>query len=394
MRSFSLSFLAVLIAVVFVSLPLSIRAADVNGDGFDDHLPFADRDNDGRHDIGSAEGAIPGVTDIDGDGFDDGLPFVDSDNDGRHDGFGSSQLREDENHVLIVSDLNPRAFFGFYRATMMPATGWNLLRRTIGWADGHLDPGATDVLLFTYNNDLTWPVDYQQEDGFQVYSWLVAQGFNITGHAQWEMPDLTIPYYQTFDLIIYWNGYGYDPMRAIVSGTPLISVSTMHTTPMNIGSEGTFHEDRADFCVVNNAYHPTATYPLGPLTLENSMWTDGVRVLGEGVVLIGDDCLPGDVPESDLAGRLRLLRGPNPNPVVDRMAYSVDLPEAAWVKVDVFDVSGKYIQTLVNEELQAGSHDFYWNPARENGEVAPSGVYYIRATAYGAVDSRRFLFMR
>jgi hypothetical protein len=298
------------------------------------------------------------------------------------------------NHALIVSDSNPRAFFGFYRATQMPPTGWNLLKRTIDWADGHTAPPATNVLLFTYNNDLTWPVDYQQEDGFAVYQWLTGLGYVITGHHQNEMPGLSIAYYQSFELIIYWNGYGYDPTNAIDSGVPLITVSTQQTTQMNIGSAGTFHENRLDFCVVNNGYHPTAIYPTGPLLLESSMWTDGVERLGEGVVLIGDNCTPGDVAELDIESRLQLLRGPDPNPVVDGMAYAVHIPEDTWVEVGIFDVSGKLIHSLVRSELPAGSHSFYWNPAESRVRTASTGVYYLRANAAGIRDSRKFLLMK
>jgi hypothetical protein len=170
-----------------------------------------------------------------------------------------------------------------------------------------MPPGDVELLLFTYDNDLEWPVDYMQEDGFAVYTWLGGQGFtNITGHHQWDMPDLTVEYYQTFDLILYWNFYCYDPTNAIASGVPFVSVCTGHAADMNLASEETLHQSRNQFCVVNNDYYPTEPYDLGELFFDDYMWVDGVELAGEGVSLITDICPPTPT-EATTWGRVRGL---------------------------------------------------------------------------------------
>jgi hypothetical protein len=52
------------------------------------------------------------------------------------------------------------------------------------------------------------------------------------------------------------------------------------------------------------------------------------------------------------------------------------LPAACHVLLEVFDVTGKHIQTLVNAQGVSGVHAASWN----TGEY-PAGVYLYRLTA-------------
>jgi hypothetical protein len=252
--------------------------------------------------------ALPAFgADTNGDGVDDGLPFLDANGDGLDDSQPTAGIREDPSFNLVISSADPYAYFGFYRTTQMTEPGWTLMRRTIDWADGHLGPGNADLLLFTYNNDLEWPVDYQQEDGYALYTWLQGQGFNITGHHQNEMGGLSVPYYQGFDIIIYWNSYAYPPDNAIASGVPFISTNQPHAAAMNIAGAATLHQARDLFCVHDNSYYPTEIYPLGDLVFDQPMWTDGVEVAGAGIGLIAHLCPTTPVFESNTWSGLKSL---------------------------------------------------------------------------------------
>jgi hypothetical protein len=65
---------------------------------------------------------------------------------------------------------------------------------------------------------------------------------------------------------------------------------------------------------------------------------------------------------------------PNPFNPVTRISYSI--PKAGFVKIAVYDLLGREVETLVNEERQAGEFmmDF-------NGETLSSGIYYYKMEA-------------
>ena len=62
---------------------------------------------------------------------------------------------------------------------------------------------------------------------------------------------------------------------------------------------------------------------------------------------------------------------PNPFSSFTRILYS--LPKTSKVQIDIFDLRGGKIKTLVNTTSNAGLHEVTWNP--EN--ILP-GVYLIR----------------
>jgi hypothetical protein len=72
---------------------------------------------------------------------------------------------------------------------------------------------------------------------------------------------------------------------------------------------------------------------------------------------------------------------PNPfNPVTSiRFALPVD----GRVNVEVFNVVGQRVRTLLNEEQKAGYHLVEWNGSADYGHSLGSGVYFLRLSARG-----------
>lgn len=70
--------------------------------------------------------------------------------------------------------------------------------------------------------------------------------------------------------------------------------------------------------------------------------------------------------------------------VHDRARMSLSLPFDGAVRAEVFDVGGKSVGVLVDEQLGSGTYDISWNA----GDV-PVGVYVVRVTAGGWVESRK-----
>lgn len=60
-----------------------------------------------------------------------------------------------------------------------------------------------------------------------------------------------------------------------------------------------------------------------------------------------------------------------PNPFNPGTSIKFDLPERIFVKLKVFDILGKLRSELINSELNAGTHDIYFD-----AEYLPGGVYY------------------
>lgn len=103
------------------------------------------------------------------------------------------------------------------------------------------------------------------------------------------------------------------------------------------------------------------SYTLGALSVERPLVGDGVPELG----------------------------APWPNPARDGTQVAFRLPATQPVSVQVFDVRGHRVRTLVDGSLAAGEHTAAWDGTTEGGSRAPAGVYFVTLKTTRAMHTQR-----
>ena len=84
---------------------------------------------------------------------------------------------------------------------------------------------------------------------------------------------------------------------------------------------------------------------------------------------------------------------PNPFNPVTKIAYSVR--EAGPVVIEVYNVAGRVVRTLLRSELAAGTEGFVvWDGTDDAGEACASGVYFYRMTAPGFTEKRKMVMLK
>jgi hypothetical protein len=78
---------------------------------------------------------------------------------------------------------------------------------------------------------------------------------------------------------------------------------------------------------------------------------------------------------------------PNPFNPITQIKYDLDTP--GDVVMDLFDIRGAKVKTLVNESHSAGSHEFIFD-----GSKLASGVYFYSMTANGINKTRKLVLMK
>ncbi len=99
------------------------------------------------------------------------------------------------------------------------------------------------------------------------------------------------------------------------------------------------------------------------------------------------------VPEQRPAA-VRFTRPPAPNPARGGVAFTIGLPRAATVDIDVLDAAGARVAVIASAALGAGEHAFTWNGIHRAGRPAPPGVYHVRLRAGDVVATRAFSLIR
>jgi hypothetical protein len=78
-----------------------------------------------------------------------------------------------------------------------------------------------------------------------------------------------------------------------------------------------------------------------------------------------------------------------PNPFNPVTTISFSLPSKSFVSLKVFDLIGREVATLVNEELSSGTHSRQWNAA-----ALPSGIYFYQLQAGNFTETRKLVLLR
>ena len=81
-----------------------------------------------------------------------------------------------------------------------------------------------------------------------------------------------------------------------------------------------------------------------------------------------------------------------PNPFSGTTSISLGIPKLTHVRLDVFDLLGRRLATLVNRELGPGTHAVKWNPNSVEAGIKP-GIYVCRMTAEGFRMQRKLVLL-
>ncbi len=83
-----------------------------------------------------------------------------------------------------------------------------------------------------------------------------------------------------------------------------------------------------------------------------------------------------------------------PNPFNPTTTIDFQIPKAVDVKMEVYNILGQSIQTLVNKPMQPGSYQINWNGKDRQGNSLSSGIYILHFKAGDFVETRRMLLLK
>jgi FlgD Ig-like domain len=83
-----------------------------------------------------------------------------------------------------------------------------------------------------------------------------------------------------------------------------------------------------------------------------------------------------------------------PNPFNPQTTIKFSLPEEAKVNIKIYNILGKEITELLNDTRRSGEYEITWNGRDSNGNVMPSGVYFITMRTKNFSETIKSLLMK
>lgn len=83
-----------------------------------------------------------------------------------------------------------------------------------------------------------------------------------------------------------------------------------------------------------------------------------------------------------------------PNPFNPTTTIRYNVPSSGRVVLSIYDVNGRLVATLLDENREAGEHIARWNGRDARGRASSSGIYFARLEWNGATQTRKLVLLK
>jgi hypothetical protein len=189
-----------------------------------------------------------------------------------------------------------------------------------------------------------------------------------------------------------WVSYQYN-----VENSGTYSATVNLTTPSGSSCNVDFWMDGTS--VLNTSVPADLTQNVGPVTFDLTTGLHSLRVNCdvEGWVInsVTTNIIVVDVEDNETLPKDFSLSQNYPNPFNPETMINYRLPMTSSVTLKIYDILGKEIVTLVNEQKSAGSYSIKWNGKNSTSQYVGSGIYlYQLKTDKGIVSSKKMLMLK
>ncbi len=102
-----------------------------------------------------------------------------------------------------------------------------------------------------------------------------------------------------------------------------------------------------------------------------------------------------DVESLEIMNRINFKLEQNfPNPFNPQTNFSFTLKSDGSTKLEIYNLKGQKVKTLVDHNLNKGDHTIAWNGTDENNKKVSSGLYLYKLTLDGQTKSKKMIMIK
>ena len=224
-------------------------------------------------------------------------------------------------------------------------------------------------------------ITFGEENGvnFEIYIRYYSQGHISSGLYEWQ-GGLWDWHYISYR----WDS-GYDPEQNFVEIK--IPTSTLnYPETLNVILFSTLFEEG------ENPAQDSA--PSDPATYHTLHWgQENANTLTNFTSIISTS-VENQTSHLNSPSRMVLLQN-YPNPFNPTTTIAFTLPErSAKFALQIYDLSGRLIKTLIDKPMEVGYHAVIWDGADDNGESVSSGVYLYKLKSDAYEETKRMILLK
>jgi len=113
----------------------------------------------------------------------------------------------------------------------------------------------------------------------------------------------------------------------------------------------------------------------------------------EGALVHADWATALGIEDEDHTGFALGVNAPNPFGPGTQISYTTPSGDTR-VLIRVFDIAGRLVSTLLDDEVAAGGHHVVWDGTDDAGHEVASGVYFYRLDTPAFSDERKMVLLK
>ncbi len=98
--------------------------------------------------------------------------------------------------------------------------------------------------------------------------------------------------------------------------------------------------------------------------------------------------------ETDVFPRKFQLGQNYPNPFNPVTTLHYDLSEYSVVKITIYDMLGREVKTLINQNQDAGYRSVIWNATNNYGKPVSAGIYLYQIQAGEYISTKKMVLLK
>jgi len=204
-------------------------------------------------------------------------------------------------------------------------------------------------------------------------SYYVQNGGNETG--AFTLSGLNTSLYYHFEIIASRNGVS-DNRESQYTATGLTSDVALLDAANNSGTTVT----------INNI-QPDASGNIVLALQKGAGNTNGSGFSYLGAFILTETDAPLSLDDLELKSNFTLY----PNPSTDKFSVSIKMNQEANVAIAMYDVNGKMVTSIYNDNVSAGVFEYTWNRTSEHTDKIAAGLYILEVNANGRKMTKKVI---
>jgi flagellar hook assembly protein FlgD len=83
-----------------------------------------------------------------------------------------------------------------------------------------------------------------------------------------------------------------------------------------------------------------------------------------------------------------------PNPFNPSTTIRFDLPEDSFVSINIYDMMGRKVKTLINDNISVGRRSISWDGTNDLNQSVSAGTYFYSINAGRFSDTKKIILLK